>query len=256
MSAAHADEATLGDALAASRDEKLQKLAFEAWQKWSASNAGAERRDYVASGLKLDRTYSLIEQFQPQVMTQAIGWLLNREKQRIVDEGKRNQNTGVKLVGGGQIGSDTHDRNAPATPPRDAAPSQTGQRSEPATATATPKREAPAAPPTPDDAKRARLKILSDKQEARARSMVKTMIQLSKLDTVMVFGKKIGNCTVAEVRDWITAREQERRDAGRDVLFARNLIANLPPYAVVREHWPSADAVDMMYVSAEADNAK
>jgi hypothetical protein len=246
-------KATIGDAISASQNARLERLAFEAWQKWSSPSAGTARRDYVAAGLKLEMTWTLIERFQPQTLTLAVGWLLNREKDRIAAEGKRNQNTSVKLVGGGHNRDDARGLIAPATPSRDAGRPQAGQRSEPATGQSAPNVRAPAAPPSTTDAKQA--KILADKQQARAVVTAQVEIRLSRLDAVLVFAKKIGQCTVAEVREWITIREREVRDAGRDVQFARNLIANLPSNAVIREWWKSGDEVDAIYAKAEADHA-
>jgi hypothetical protein len=244
---------TPGDAISVSQNGKLERLAFEAWQKWSAPSAGAARRDYVAAGLKLEMTWTLIERFQPQTLTLAVGWLLNQAKDRIAAEGKK-QNASIALVGGGHSPSDTQTRCAPAIPSPDAGRPQAGQRSELATEAATPRHTAPAAPPILG-AKQAKLKILADKQQIAAKALARTAIRLSRLDTVLVFGKQIGNCTVAEVRGWIAIREREMREAGRDVQFARNLIANLPSHAVLREWWKSGDEVEAIYEKAEADNA-
>jgi hypothetical protein len=253
---------TLGDAVSVSQNEKLGRLASEAWQKWPASSAGSARRDYIAAGLKLEATWALVEQYQPQVLTYAIGCLLNREKQRLAGEGKKpNSDTGLKPVGGGQALHATQTASAPATPSRDHARPQAERGSEPAKLPTTPITGSPAAPTAQDqaqakaEAKQAQLKILADKQSARGAVSVQVAIKWSRLDTVLVFGKKIGVCTVAEVKEWIGIREQEKRDAGRDVLFAQNLVANLPSNAIIRDWWTSGDEVDAMYARAEAEHA-
>lgn len=55
------------------------------------------------------------------------------------------------------------------------------------------------------------------------------------LETFMVNGKPIGDCTVEEVD-----RSADHREA--DVRFMRRLVDGLPPYAVVREHRTEDDA--------------
>lgn len=247
MSASTISKATIADAVAQLRMDGLDKIAHEAWVKWPGKDAGTARRDHVAGHLKLELTWALVEHYQPNTLTQAVGWLLNRGKELY----KTNKNTSISLVSGGHVACDTLAAPAPANPSRDTAKAVGGGQERGDTQA----RRAPANLSPEALKKAAQLKVLADKQQDAEKYRAKTELRLSRLDTVMVFGKTIGKCTVAEVRKWIEARQVEKREAGRDVRFASILIANLPSNAVIGEHWKSADEVNKYYADAEAEHA-
>ena len=245
MSASVISKATISDVVAQTRMVALDEIACEAWRKFPAKDAGAARRDHIIGKLRLELTWTLIEQCQPNVLTQAIGWLLNRTK------GMAKQNTSMKLVdGGGLHGTDTQAGGAPANSSQNTGKTVGGDwDGHDAQRNRVPTKSSAA------EAKAAKLKILSDKHKEAGAIRAKTVLTLSRLDTVMVFGKAIGKCTVAEVKTWIEARQTERREAGRDIRFASVLIANLPSNAVIGDYWKSGKEVDAKYAEAEAEHA-
>lgn len=244
-------------------EDRLLDLLDEAWRKWPSLRDGAgARRDFVIARLAGEMTFVLVKQWQQSAIVQCVGYALNATKPE-PDAGKPaggqididtqqqgapvpSRDTGHSPVGGGQVSPDTQLRDAPANPSRDDVRPRPLHRSESAIHAVSPRQPAPAAP---------NLRELADKQQARSKATVETMIRLSKLDTVMVWDRKIGDCTVSQVREWAKHRETERRHAGRDTRFAWALVANLPSGAVIRDHWKDLDEVTKIYAKAEAEYA-
>jgi len=221
-------------------NDRLLDIALEAWGKWPGASMGGARRDFVAQRISGEMTYALIIGWNANLMPQAVGWLLSQARDAI-----ENERDAVKAAGGGHGCCDTQVTGAPAVP-QDATP-QAERQSGRATVEAIPKVAAPS---------RSNLTALADKQAARARTSAAVQVKLTRLDTVMVDGKPIGDCTVAEVRAWAARRDADKRAAGRDAQFALNLVANLQGDVVIRQHWaPMLNDVDQMYDRAEADHA-
>jgi hypothetical protein len=65
-------------------------------------------------------------------------------------------------------------------------------------------------------------------RDARRETIVKTALRLSKLDTFMVNGRPVGDCTPEEAEGWAASRE-------RDAKFVRLLISGLPLSRPIRE---------------------
>ena len=220
--------------------DPLDKIAREAWKKWPQQNAGGARRGHVRQELMSDGLLlALLQRFKPQMLMQmtaeAIGLLL-----------VENERDALKGAGGGHNRGDSHRTCAPANwswadVPQDAGESQRG---EGANKWALPIVQSPPASIT----------RMADRHAQRMQSRMQTEARLSKLDTVLIDGKKIGDCTVAEVREWAKLRLADARFAKRDALFAMNLTANLDGGKVIRDVW-KPDDVDAIYQRAEADNA-
>lgn len=66
----------------------LLDLAVEAWRKWPAQAAAGARRDFINAALKGDMTWTMLRQFQPGVLAQAVGWLLTQAEDAIRDQGR------------------------------------------------------------------------------------------------------------------------------------------------------------------------
>jgi hypothetical protein len=156
----------------------------------------------VSNKLREGLLWSLIEQWRPEVLGQAIGWLLDQTMPEELREAAReHEPQAIEIF-----------------------------------------------PPPPQR----RVVPLHEKRIRRAQAMATTFNKtLSKLDTVLIYGKPIGDCTVADVRVWADQREAEGREAIRDVRFARNLIANLPSGERIRDWWKQAEEVDRLYAVAE-----
>jgi hypothetical protein len=254
-------------------EDRLEAILAEAWRKWPSSRDGAgARRDFVMARLAGEMMYVLVKKWQPSALTQIIGYALNaahleRDAGKPADGGHKHsdtqmacapvqssRDTGRVSVGGGQSRPDIQIPSVPANlSRRDDARLTAERRSEPAITQSTPSGQAPAAP---------NLTQLADKQAARGAANVATAVRLSRLDIVMIYGRSIGDCTVAQVREWAKHRETEMHErkremceAARDVRFALTLVANLPSGAVIRDWWKRPEEVDMIYASAEAEHA-
>lgn len=234
-------------------EDRLTQLAVEAWAKYPGANAGSLRRSHVMNALSGEMTWALLSVWgEKSALGLAVGHMLNKLEPKKTS------------AGGGQSRIDTQCLRAPDTPSRDDAKPEAERRSEPARKAATPTNDQPAAPlpfgqlidGTGQSQKRAEmLKSLADKQFARTTQTVKTAIRLSKLDTVMVGNKPIGDCTVFEVKRWAESRLADHRAAARDARFAMILVANLEGNKVIRDHWKDPNEVDAQYARAEAGYA-
>lgn len=262
-----------------SPQDQLRRFAVEAWAKHPKSLT--HRQNYVAAKLRGDRTWILMGEIQDKwakeaFQYQAIAALLNRIEREIVaqrplkdvnqkdvsgDQGVKaiqikvaptsySRDTGAEPVGGGQRVADTQWIDAPATPSRDDALPVAAHLSAPATTEMSPISLLPAAPSKKPD-----LKMLADKHQARMANAFIVQQKLSKLDTVYIGTKRIGDCTVKEVREWAELRLTDMRAAGRDARFALSLVATLPSNAIIREWWVKPAEVDELYAKAEAENA-
>lgn len=247
-------------------EERGDAILAEAWRKWPSVNGGGARRDFVMTRLCDEAgevVLALFKRWQPSTMGLFIGTVLNaakpeRDAGKPADGGQektdthnglapvQSRDTGCVSVGGGQGIADTHMTVAPANLSRDDARLTAERRSEPANEHATSRQRSPDAP---------NLTQLAIKHRDATQATVATMVRLSKLDTVMVWDRKIGDCTVADVREWAKHRQFEMRSAGRDAQFALSLIANLPSGAVIRDWYKDLKEVDKMYAAAEAEHA-
>lgn len=233
-----------------SPDEKLMEIAVDAWGKWPGSDGGGARRDFVRGRLVGEMSWALFAAWQPDAHVQAIGLLLNRAKLAIEDARPTRpaRDTGPSSVGGGgQHEVDTQLPRAPAsTPSTERAGPVVRSGSELARPTPAPSSIALA---------RSTLTAMADRQAAATTARIATEIRLSRLDSVMVDGKPIGDCVVIEVRNWAARRGRESREAGRDQRFAMHLVSGLPGNALIRAYHQDIDEVEKFYQSAEAEHA-
>jgi len=88
--------------------------------------------------------------------------------------------------------------------------------------------------------KRERDEVIRDQ---RRETIIKTAIRLSKLDTFLINGRKIGDCTPEEAEGWAGSRE-------RDAKFVRMLIHGLPPDKPIRDSIKGEEA-DSIYEKSE-----
>jgi hypothetical protein len=247
-------------------EQRLTRIAIEAWGKWPQQAGAGARRQFVQS--KLDPlTLVLFHEWQPNALIMAIGQLLNRTKQEIADEAF--EQNAAKAAGSRPHTFETHTPNAQANPPGEQPADDGGRGNSDAhglhASVVTPSTDADAnrrsgaasvaTEPTPASPPAANLTELADKHATRAAQRLQIEQRLSRLDTVMIDGKPIGDCTVAEVRDWATRRGQDARDATRDARFALSLVANLPSNAVIRDWWKRGEEVDEIYQRAEISHA-
>ena len=240
--------------------DRLLAWAVEAWGKYPRYEGAGARRDYVRERLQGDPTWTLIEQYgSARVLSDAIAALLTRAQAAIEAQAPTKQNPAARsgegasqptmprvgtpprevAAGGGQCSVDTHNQRAPAS----SAVSAVSTAGEGATPAAAPKIAAP--PRT--------LSAMADRQSAAMARKAATLVRLSRLDTVLIDGKPIGDCTVAEVRAWAERRRADARGAALDARFALSLVANLPSGEVIRQWWRDAAEVDKMYQRAAQD---
>lgn len=226
---------------------KVLEIAMEAARLNPRNFEAARDQFYKAVKKDADLLWALFEPYRSLAADRMLrdGYqLLSVQERRVVD-GALIKKDAAKAAGGGHGCCDTQKRSAPAAP-QDATPQAERQSEGASTATTS----TCLSPP------RSNLTALADKQAARARTSAAVQVKLTRLDTVMVDGKPIGDCTVAEVRAWAARREADKRAAGRDAQFALNLVANLQGDVVIRQHWaPMLNDVDQMYDRAEADHA-
>lgn len=238
--------------------ERLLRLAIEAWGKFPRENDGPARREHIADHMRGEMTYALIESWDRNVLGMAVGNLLNKARDAI--ERERPKNAG-KPAGRGQGTDETQQCGDPANPPG-AKPADDGghkvdevhaliapvvtplnagvtRRSVSARPSAETRELTPAAP---------NLTELADKQAARMASRLATEVKLSKLDTFIINGRPIGECTPEEARGWASSRR-------RDALFVERLAANIPDGRPIRE-FVTGDEAEALYRSAEVDNAQ
>lgn len=216
-------------------EQKLLAVAIAAWVAHSRLADEAIRQRYIRGALRADMTYALIDKYNPLAIEPMIVRLLEDAKRAIA----RQRPDTVQAVGGGHRHHGTHEQIAPATLSRDHAKPQTERGSEPSRFKATPGNDTTAAPN--------KLTILADKQQARAKQTIATEVRMSRLDTFVVNGQKIGDLTPMEANAWASSRE-------RDARFVRILTANLPADRPIREY-RTGDEADEIYSRAEAERA-
>lgn len=257
MNAALKETTALGTALESvgilPADRRLMQDAVDAWAAFPGENRAAERRECLTNRLRGEKTFALLELCEPQALPRLIGRLLLlargeiREAAKTADGDRIRRDTQLARVpadDAGQGSSDAHTNCAGiVTLPRDAG---SPRGSHAASSVATPNAGSP---------RGSNLSVLADKQAAAGRQRLATEIRLSRLDTVLVDGKPIGDCLVSEVRAWAQRRKDDARTAGRDASFALNLVANLPGDAIIRQWWKRTEEVDQLYTRAEAEHA-
>ena len=211
--------------------ERLMQCAFEAWTKYPGGQGAGARRDHIAVLLRGELTWRLVEDHAPRALTEAIEALLRRAGGAISAQAPN-----------GRVPVRAHDRALPgegaiadtkpslAAPPRDTAArgGQGGGRIEGET-------HAEIAPS---------LAAAADKHAAAMRARAATVVRLSKLDTFLVNGQKIGDLTPHEALGWAASRE-------RDVRFVRMLVQNLPLGRPIRES-VAPETADELFARAEA----
>jgi len=213
--------------------ELLIQVAEEAWQRYPARNQIRPRREHVRAVLKGDLTWILLESINPEALVVAVVWLLNqarRRRERDIAELR------VKIYGA--PAQTTADPSTETVPPG-THPSTTSPLSE----------QDPQEGGAPTVASAA----LDARAQERLAARLRVETRLSRLDTVLVDGRPIGDCTVAQARAWATRRRLEMREAGRDQRFALALISNLGSGEIIRHHWRNAEEVDALYDKAEAE---
>lgn len=82
------------------------------------------------------------------------------------------------------------------------------------------------------------------------------MIRMSRLDTVKIDGRPIGDCSAGDVRKWADQRRVDHLAAGRDWRFAMSLVSGLNSNDIVRDYHKDMNAVDRMYERAQAEYAE
>lgn len=272
------------EARAADADERGRQMARAAWQKWSGSGDAALRRKHVVDALGAapgSVLITLLDRFRPGLMAEIVGRALVEAEKEIRDA--------AKAAGGGQDGFDTQTVVAPAKPsgvePVDRGHVKVGTHaviapvppsspklvnddaghpgigthaviasivtpsphagasrlSGAANALSTPRAASPSAAPSPD--------------QLRAHAIASVARKLSRLDTVEIDGRPIGDCTAAAVRVWGGRRVVDARHARRDARFAAALTDGLADDAIIRQRWQDADEVDRIFQRAEIDHA-
>jgi hypothetical protein len=184
--------------------ERLAKLAEQAWRDFPGERDEGKRRKVVSDRLRVAELWTLIETWRPDILGQAVGWLLAEHMpesyREAIQERQREVRGTIEII-----------------------------------------------PP----AERKVVRI-QEQRMRRAEQLERTFIKtLSKLDTVLVYGRPIGDCTVADVKVWADQREAEGREAIRDVRFARSLIANLAGNERIRDWWKQPEEVDQIYALSE-----
>ena len=274
--------------------QRVMDVADEVWRKWSSVEGVGARRDHIKSAFKLDPVWVWLERCQPQALALAITWALTEAEKRIEDQRPRgpersgggaghrpdgNQTTDARstdntrdasrgadregqtrydsqapnalpvdpsrdapegAAGGGQTAFGAQARRAPAGLP-DHAPAQAGRGSEAANAATATTSATPPAPPL-------------DRAALRLAGKIAVELRLCRLDTVLIDGKPIGDCTVGEVKAWAERRKGDAREASRDVRFALSLVDNLENHKLIRK-WVRPEEADARYTKAEAEHA-
>lgn len=226
--------------------EDLEAWAELAWRRWSAKDKHVERMRFLDEcffATKEGRAaHEMMEQWQPGAWKMAKALVLNRSKKKIQHLPR---DAGAKPVSGGSpISSDTHAVNAPAATHASPQPNDWQAAARRASA------KMSSSAPKVGLAKLAEAAV-KDARASRARG--DTVVELHRLDMVMVHGTPIRHCTVFEVRNWIKEREQDHHASGRDVKWARNLVANLDGNVVIGHFWTDDKLADQLFDRAESD---
>ena len=219
-------------------DERLFTLALAAWAKYPNFQGDGARAAHVREALRGEMTWCLLEHFQPRVLTEAITSLLRDAAEKIAAE-REPKRDGVRAVPAGD-GASAGSKPRSETPLSGTQQNPRGDASHGrhAGGQGVHDTQTGLAPRVPS------MKELADKHTAAVVSKFATMVRMSKLDTFVVNGQKIGDLTAAEATRWAGARE-------RDARFVRMLTANLPPDRPIRQ-FISADEADKIYAAAEA----
>lgn len=234
---------TIGLALAAAGYQdsaaRLMALAIEAWAAHSTSAGVGARVSRVRDALRSELSWQLVEEFQPRVLTEAIEALLRKAAEQIaVQRDTRRGDVRVAPDGRGHTAGETQRNTAPTItnpekPPGAAPDGGSGPSHH------YPETQVIGARPAPA------LSQMADRQAAAMAAKVETIKRMSKLDTFIVNGQKIGDLTPKEAVAWASSRE-------RDARFVRMLTANLPSDRPIRDFVSAVDADDL-YARAQED---
>lgn len=218
--------------------DRLMAWAVEAWGKYPMAAEAGARRDYICAQLRCDPTWCLGERYgSVRVMTDWVTALLYHAREMI--EAQKPKQVPAERSGEGAIGQAIPIVGSPL---REVVAGGGQDCSEP---------QSPRAPAgKPAAVTRAEL---GRRQQAANARRVAVAVERSRLDSVLIDGRPIGDCTVAEVRAWAESRRATAREAARDVRFALSLTANLPSGERLRDWWRDVQEVDRMYERAERD---
>jgi hypothetical protein len=238
--------------------ERLRNIAVEAWTRWSKPLESSDRLAFVREKLQGEITWHMMEQFAPMALRDAVNALMRDTAELIAAEREKNRG-GIRAVpgSGGQCAKETQSWPAPAA--KFIPPAQAGGRSGSTKDVANPITAPSAAPNLLDRGVADIVRVthhlrhkpgygltlteMADKQAAAGAARLAAHVRLSKLDTFLINGQKIGDVTASEAVAWAGSRD-------RDVRFVRLLTANLPPDRPIRE-FVSAEDADTLYASAE-----
>lgn len=231
-------------------EERLLTRAKEAWRKWESADAVGARRDHIRSMLSGEGTWALMQEYAPRALGDAINSLLRRAQEVLSSEKAREareakNSAAGKPAGRGRGGHGAHETHGSvASPAKPVAvvghvrgrPGHDGEGHSADETQDDRALSADAKPASGDNCLRRPTKVrpqptmkeLSDKHRAATLGRFKLMMELSKLDTFIINGQKIGDLTPEEANGWAASRE-------RDARFVRLLTANLPPNRPIRE---------------------
>lgn len=244
-------QTAIADALErAGWSDPLDKIALEAWRKWSGENGRGARRDHVRTNLTPALTLALLERYRPQVVRQmvaeSIAALLNDAETEIRDA--------AKAAGGGRDVVDAQGDAAPAKPPGDKPADDRGH-----SAAETQGLSAPVVTPFRDagasrrggearsGAEPTHCAPSADKHAATIAAKLGVAARLSKLDTESINGQPVKLIRVGEARAWAAKHKLRAR-------WIELLTANMPDEWVIGDHVPP-DLADELYQRAEAEHA-
>ena len=219
-------------------DERLFSLALAAWGKYPTFQGDGARVAHVREALRGEMSWCLIEHFQPRVLTEAIASLLRDAAEKIAAE-REHKRDGVRAVPAGG-GANRPSEPQTSTPHSGAQQNPRGDVSRGRPAGGHPVCDTHTLPAP----RRPSITEIADRQAAAMAAKMAMHVRLSKLDTFVANGQKIGDLTASEATRWAGARE-------RDARFVRLLTANLPPDRPIRE-FVSAEEADKIYAAAEA----
>ena len=216
--------------------QRLVELAIAAWARFPRPPDGQARRDHVASALVGEMSWAMIGMYRPSLRVEMLGYILNHAEAEI--RAQRPKRDAWQPAGGGHKANDTQASGAPASTHAAPAADSGGHEWRDTQA----KRAAAVS----------NLTIMANAHEKAMKAKAETEKKLSRLDTVMIDGIAIGDCTVAEVKAWADRRKTDARHASRDVLFALALVSGLPGGKTIRK-WIKPEEADAFYQRAEGE---
>ncbi len=212
-------------------DERLARIAVDAWAKWPVLSASAARRDYVASQLEGSLAWALWQRDGSQQIVMAIGKLLNDTRPVIEAQQPRNRSGSKPADDGGQMRTDIQIPIAPVVTPLSNA--GVSRRSTEARSGSTPSTVTPPAPTMRPGTVDAKWRVHN---------------RLSALDSVVINALPIRRCTVREARAWARVHHTRAR-------FVDLVTANMAENWVVGDY-VTDDIADEMFRRAEAEHGE